>query len=320
MKKLRCAILDDYQHAALAMADWSSTADRVEVVPLHRHYDSKDDLIQAIHDCEIVVIMRERTLFREPLIASLPKLRLLVTTGMRNAAIDLPAATSRGIVVCGTASSSEPPVELTWALVLGLARNITVENHSFRTNGPWQCSIGTDLHGKQFGVLGLGKIGSRVARIGLAFGMKVMAWSQNLTKEKTDEEGVQLAGSRDELLATSDFVSIHLLLSDRTRGLIGANELRSMRPSAYLINTSRAQIIDQAALMEAVLKRWIAGVALDVFEQEPLPEDHPLRSLPNVLATPHLGYVTRDNYCRYYREVVEDIEAFLDGSPVRRLS
>ncbi|HEY0079214.1 MAG TPA: D-2-hydroxyacid dehydrogenase family protein [Pyrinomonadaceae bacterium] len=320
MTKLRCAVLDDYQDVALSMADWSTLADRVEVTSFHQHYDDEGELVRAISDFDIVVLMRERTRFGETLLARLPRLKLLVTTGMRNAAIDVAAATARGVVVSGTASSSEPPTELTWALILGLARNVVEENHSLRTNGPWQRSVGADLYRKQLGILGLGKIGSRVARVGLAFGMQVAAWSKNLTAERADAAGVRLASSLEEILEGSDFVTIHLVLGQRTRDLIGARELRMMRPSAYLINTSRAPIVNQSALVEAVQKGWIAGVGIDVFDEEPLPEDHVFRSLPNVLATPHLGYVTWQNYLTYYREVVEDIAAFLNDEPARRLA
>ncbi len=319
MTKLRCAILDDYQHAALSQADWPSISDAVEVRPFHEHFASEEDLVAAIGDCQIVVIMRERTPFRASLFARLPELRLLVTTGMRNASIDLAAAAAHGVVVCGTASRSEPPVELTWALILGLARSLVPENVAFRGKGPWQSTVGMNLQGSRLGLLGLGKIGSRVARVGIAFGMEVAAWSQNLTRERTEAAGVHLAASKEELLESSDFVSIHLVLGERTRGLIGAAELRRMRPSAYLINTSRAQIVDRDALVEALRNEWIAGAGLDVFEIEPLPEDDVLRSLPNVLATPHLGYVTQGNYRTYFREAVEDIQAFLAGSPIRTL-
>lgn len=320
MNKLRCAVLDDYQNAALTMADWSAISDMVEVKSYHQHFDKEDHLVEAINDCDIVVIMRERTPFGASLFARLPQLKLLITTGMRNKAIDLASAAAQGVVVCGTKSSSTPPTELTWALILGLARNLIRENQAFRTNGLWQSTVGVDLHGKQLGILGLGKIGSRVARVGAAFGMEVVAWSQNLTKEQADAEGVRLAASKEELLETSDFVSIHLVLSERTRSLIGAAELKRMRPNAYLVNTSRASIVDQAALIEALRNGWIAGAGIDVFEIEPLPEDDVLRTLPNVLATPHLGYVSQANYRTYYREAVEDILAFLSGSPIRILT
>ncbi|NOU93690.1 D-2-hydroxyacid dehydrogenase family protein [Paenibacillus sp. LMG 31456] len=318
--KLRCAILDDYQHAARTMADWTSISDRVEVETFHQHLDNEDELVSVIADFDIIIMMRERTPFRAPLLARLPRLKLLVTTGMRNASIDLAAAASRGVVVCGTSGSGDPTTELTWALILGLARNIVQEHNAIRTNGPWQSTIGSDLQGKRLGLLGLGKLGGRVARIGQAFGMEVMAWSQNLTQERAEEVGVQLAASKEELLESCDIVSVHLVLSERTRGLLGAKELRRMRPSAYLINTSRAPIVDQDALIEALQNEWIAGAGLDVFEIEPLPEDDALRRLPNVLTTPHLGYVSRANYHTYFQDAVEDIEAFLSGSPIRKLS
>lgn len=317
--KLRCAVLDDYQKVAQTIADWSVISDQVEVDVFHEHMEQEDELVQALEGYEILVIMRERTPFRASLLARLPRLKLLVTTGMRNASVDMQAAADRGIVVCGTGGLATPTVELTWALILGLARNIVREHDAVKNKGPWQSTLGTDLSGKRLGLLGLGKLGSRVAQIGLAFGMEVVAWSQNLTRERTDEVGVQLAASKEELLASSDFVSIHLVLSDRTRGLIGAEELKQMRPTAYLINTSRAPIIDQQALEEAVTNGWIAGAGIDVYEVEPLPEGHVFRSLPHVLTTPHLGYVTEDNYRTFYRDAVEDIQAFLAGQPIRRL-
>jgi phosphoglycerate dehydrogenase-like enzyme len=318
--KLRCAVLDDYQNVALAKADWPTIADRVEVRSLRRHIPSQDELVDAIGDCEIVVIMRERTPFPADLFARLPRLRLLITSGMRNAAVDLAAAAAHGVTVCGTTSTSEPPVELTWALILGLARDIVGENTALREGGPWQRTVGTDLHGRRLGLLGLGKIGSQVARIGQAFGMEVMAWSQNLTAERAGAAGVRPARTKEELLESSDIVSVHLVLSDRTRGLVGAADLRLMRSSAYLINTSRAAIVDQDALAEALRGGWIAGAAVDVFDVEPLPEGHEFRSLPNLLATPHLGYVTSANYEIYFSQAVEDIEAYLAGEPVRTLT
>lgn len=318
--KIRCAILDDYQNVALKMADWSSILDKVDVKSFHNYFESEEELLEAIRDFDIVVIMRERTPFPATVLEKLPKLKLLITSGMRNASIDLTAAANNGIIVCGTASMSEPPTEITWALLLNIARQITKENDSFRNNGPWQSTVGSDLFGKRLGILGLGKIGSRMAVIAQAFGMEVIAWSQNLTKEQADKYGVRLATSKEELLETSDYVSIHLVLSERTRGLIGIKELQLMKTSAYLINTSRAAIVDQNALIEALRENWIAGAAIDVFEVEPLPENHPFRVLPNVLATPHLGYVSERNYGTYYREAVEDIQAFLDGSLLRQLN
>jgi phosphoglycerate dehydrogenase-like enzyme len=318
--RLRCAVLDDYQRVASNMADWSLISEQVEIKFLHEYFDNENDLVSAISDCDIIVIMRERTAFGASLFSRLSELKLLVTTGMKNSAIDLAAAHSHGVLVCGTATHPEPPTEHTWALILGLARNLVVESNALRTNGPWQSTVGMDLNGRRLGIFGLGKIGSRVARVGLSFGMEVTAWSSNLTKEKCDAAGVNLASSKEELLSTSDFVSIHLVLSDRTRGLLSAEELRLMRPSAFLINTSRASIVDQDALVEALQKGWIAGAGLDVFEKEPLAKNDVLRSLPNVLATPHNGYVTQANYQTFYREAVEDIQAFLAGSPIRTLS
>ncbi|MBO2455557.1 D-2-hydroxyacid dehydrogenase family protein [Actinomadura barringtoniae] len=301
------------------MADWSPVADRVEVVSFDRHFGSEDELAAAIGDCEIVVTLRERVPFPESLLTRLPRLRLLIASGMRNSVIDYAAAERQGVVVCGTASSGTPPVELTWALLLGLARGIVPENVAMRGGGPWQSTVGADLDGRRLGLLGLGRIGSRVAKVGLAFGMDVVAWSQNLTSERAHEAGVGLAASKEELLETSDFVSVHLALSERTTGLVGAAELALMRPNAYLINTSRAAIVDQDALLRALEAGAIAGAGIDVFDVEPLPPGHPMRTAPRLLATPHLGYVTEANYRTYYQDAVENIRAFLDGSPIRRL-
>ena len=320
MTPLTCAVLDDYQQAALAAADWSAIADRVRVRTLDRRVTDEQELASLIADCEIVVVMRERTPFSASLFARLPALKLLVTTGMKNAAIDLTAAAAHGVTVCGTASRSEPPAELTWALILALARNVVQESTALRHNGPWQSTVGADLCGRTLGVLGLGRIGTRVARVGLAFEMRVLAWSQNLTADRAATAGVELAASKVQLLEESDVVSIHLVLSRRTRGLLGAADLRRMRPTAYLINTSRAAIVERDALVQALREGWIAGAGLDVFEEEPPAADDPLRSLPNVLATPHLGYVSRENYRTYYGQAIEDIRAFLDGSPIRVIS
>ncbi|NEB02006.1 D-2-hydroxyacid dehydrogenase family protein [Streptomyces sp. SID13726] len=317
--RLRCAVLDDFQQVATEVADWSPLADRVEVVSYDTHFADEDTLAAALADADIVVTLRERVPFPASLIARLPRLKLLVASGMRNSVIDYEAAEAHGVTVCGTASSSTPPVELTWALLLGLARGIVDESNALRTNGPWQHTVGADLHDRTLGLLGLGKIGSRVARIGLAFGMRVSAWSQHLTKERADEVGVQLAASKEELLADSDFVSIHLALGDRTRGLLGPAELALLKPTSYLINTSRAAIVDQDALVDALHEGRIAGAGVDVFDTEPLPDDHPMRTAPRLLATPHLGYVSRANYATYYGHAVENIQAYLAGSPVRRL-
>jgi phosphoglycerate dehydrogenase-like enzyme len=273
--------------------------------------------VAAIADCEIVVIMRERTPFTRQLFDRLPNLKLLITSGMRNAAIDLAAARERDVLVCGTASSSEPPAELTWALILGLARQLVKEHNSIRSRGPWQSTVGLDLYGRQLGLLGLGKIGSRVARVAQAFGMNVMAWSQNLKEEQASALGVKLATSKSEVFQSSDIVSIHLVLGERTRNLVGEAELKLMKKDALLINTSRPQIVDERALQTALRNNWIAGAGIDVFVNEPLPVNDPWRDMPNVLATPHLGYVTGRNYSGYFKEAVEDIEAFLAGKPVR---
>ena len=317
--RLRCAVLDDYQQVATEVADWSPVADRVESVSFPGHFAGEDELAAALADFDIAVTLRERVPFPASLFARLPRLKLLVASGMRNSVIDYAAADAHGVTVCGTASTSTPPVELTWALLLGLARGIVEETNSLRSGGPWQQTVGADLHGRRLGLLGLGKIGSRVAHVGLAFGMHVSAWSRNLTKEYADEVGVHLAASKEELLSGSDYVSVHLALSDRTRGLLGPAELALLKPTAYLVNTSRAAIVDQDALLAALHEGRIAGAGVDVFDTEPLPAGHPMRTAPRLLATPHLGYVSRSNYETYYREAVDDIRAFLDGTPVRRL-
>lgn len=317
---LQCRILDDYQNVALSLAGWQALAPQVECRALTEHISDEDELVAQLQDAEIVVIMRERTPFSAALFARLPKLKLLITSGMRNASVDLAAAREHGVTVCGTGSGSTAPVELTWALILGLARHLVTENNALRQNGPWQSTVGTGLSGKRLGLLGLGKIGQKVALIAQAFGMEVSAWSQNLTAERAAEHRVELAASKEALLKTSDVVSVHLVLSGRTRRLLGAPELALMKPDALLINTSRAAIVDQSALLHALQTGQIAGAGLDVFETEPLPPADPFRTLPNVLATPHLGYVSDGNYQAYFREAVEDIQAFLAGNPVRTLS
>ncbi|MBQ0829195.1 D-2-hydroxyacid dehydrogenase family protein [Streptomyces tagetis] len=317
--RLRCAVLDDFQRVARESADWSPLAEAVEVVSYDRHLDDEDALAEALADVDIVVTLRERVAFPGSLIARLPRLRLIVASGMRNGVIDYAAAEAHGVTVCGTDSAVTPAAELTWALLLGLARGIVEESTALRTGGPWQQTVGADLHGRRLGLLGLGRIGAQVARVGLAFGMRVSAWSANLTRERADEIGVGLAASKEELLSTADFVSVHLVLGDRTRGLLGPAELALLKPTAYLVNTSRAAIVDQEALLAAVREGRIAGAGVDVFDIEPLPADHPMRTAPRLLATPHLGYVSRSNYATYYGQAVEAIQAYLAGSPVRRL-
>jgi phosphoglycerate dehydrogenase-like enzyme len=314
----RCTVLDDYQGVALTMADWSGLAGDVEVTVLREHIADPDELVAALADSEIVVSMRERTPFPAELFARLPKLELLVTTAMRNAAIDLAAAAEHNVTVSGTGYIGTPTVELTWALILGLARNLAVENEGFH-NGRWQTTVGTDLAGATLGLLGLGRLGSGVAKVARAFGMNVTAWSQNLTAERAGEVGATLAPSKLDLIAAADFVSIHLVLSRRSRHLVDAEALAALKPSAYLVNTSRAGIIDTAALVEALRAGRFAGAGLDVYDVEPLPAADALRTLPNVLGTPHLGYVTRNTYGIFYPDIVEDIAAFVAGSPIRKI-
>ena len=311
----RVAILDDYQGVALSMADWSSLGAGVSLHPFHERIGSEDELAERLRTFDVVVAMRERTPFPASLIERLPSLKLLVTTGRRNAAIDVKAAAARGIVVSGTATLGAPPVELTWGLILSLARHIPRESIAMRS-GAWQTTVGVGLHGKTLGVIGLGRLGSDVARIGTAFGMSVVAWSQNLTREKTDPLGVELV-DKESLFRRSDVVSVHLVLSDRTRGIVGEHELALMKPTAFLINTARGPIVDEHALIHALRHSVITAAGLDVFDEEPLPVDHPFRRLENVVLTPHLGYVTAENYRLAYGEAVEDIRAFLAGSPVR---
>ena len=315
---LRIAVLDDYQHVAARYADWSRLPEPVEVVEFHDHVPDEDALAARLAPFDVIVAMRERTPFPRSLLARLPALRLLVTTGARNAAIDVSAAAELGIPVCGTESHPSGPVELTWALILAVARHLPQETDAVRAGG-WQQTVGADLAGATLGVLGLGRLGERVARIGAAFGMDVVAWSQNLTAARADEVGVRLL-ARDQLLATADVVTIHLQLSDRTRAMIGRSELALMKPTAVLVNTSRGPIVDEAALVDTLRDGGIAGAGLDVFGQEPLPADHPLRTLPRAVLTPHLGYVTEATYETFYRGAVEDVAAFLTGKPIRVLA
>lgn len=319
-RRIACAVLDDYQDAARRFGNWHALEGRIALTVHRDHYDSQDALVQAIADAEVVVAMRERTPFPASLFARLPKLRLLVTTGRINAAIDLDAARAHGVTVCATGTSLTATAELTWALILAHARRLPQEDRNMRSGGRWQTGVGRDLAGRTLGVLGLGHIGRQVATIGRAFGMKVQAWSRNLTAQACADAGVEQALSLDALLASSDIVTVHLVLGDRSRGLVGAEQLRRMKPTALLVNTSRSPIVDERALVEALEQGRIAGAAIDVFDQEPLPADHPFRRLDNVLATPHIGYVTEDSYTRYWTDAVEDIAAWLDGRPVRVLA
>jgi phosphoglycerate dehydrogenase-like enzyme len=312
---LRVALLDDYQDVALASADWRRLEGKASVEAFHDHLTDEAVLAERLQPFEVVMALRERTPFRRSLLARLPKLKLLCTAGMRNAAIDMDAAKERGVLVCGTGGSSRSTMELTWGLILALVRNIPREDRSVRAGG-WQETVGTGLDGKALGIIGLGNIGSQVAEVGRAFQMRLLAWSQNLTDERAQACGAERV-SKDELLAQSDIVTIHLVLSPRSTGLLGERELALLRSSAYLVNTSRGPIVDEAALIAALQRNAFAGAGLDVFDREPLPLDHPLRTLPNVVLTPHLGYVTAETYRVFYGQTLENIEAYLSGAPLR---
>lgn len=312
---MRVAILDDYQGVALGLADWKSLGPEFTVEPFRERLSGEDALAERLRDFEVIVAMRERTHLPRSLLQRLPKLKLLVTTGMRNVAIDSKAAAEFGIVVSGTGMLTPPTAELTWGLIIALARHIPQEARQMRDGG-WQTTIGAGLNGKVLGILGLGKLGSEVARVGRAFQMEVIAWSQNLAAEHATSLGATRV-EKDELFQRADFLTVHLILSKRTRGLVTARELAMMKPTAYLINTSRGPIVEERALVDALANRRLAGAALDVYDEEPLPDDHPLRKLDNVVLTPHLGYVTVENYRRCYSDAVEDIRAFLAGHPIR---
>jgi D-3-phosphoglycerate dehydrogenase len=313
---VRCAILDDYQNVALKVADFSKVNGEVEFKTFNDHLGGPDKVIAALKGFQIVVAMRERTGFPKAVIDALPDLKLLITTGMRNASIDTEAAKARGVTVCGTGSFGSPTSGIAVGLMLELTRHIGYENARLHAGATWQSTIGPDLEGMTLGVLGLGKLGTRTANIAKAFGMKVIAWSQNLTPEKASEAGATYV-SKDDLFRQSDFITIHVVLSPRSRGLVGAQEIGLMKPTAYIINTSRGPIIDEAALLAALRDKKIAGAGLDVFDIEPLPVDHPLRKMDNAVITPHLGYVSEQNYKNYFAGVAEDIRGFLDGKPVR---
>jgi phosphoglycerate dehydrogenase-like enzyme len=309
------AVLDDYQDVAATTADWGSLPAGTRVEFFHDHLADRDALVTRLEPFDIVVAMRERTAFPRELFERLPNLGLLVTTGPFNAAIDLAAAADHGVVVCGTGGTAAATAELTWGLILAATRHIPVEDAGVR-DGRWQQTIGRELHGKTLAVLGLGRLGAQVARVGNAFGMDVVAWSHNLTDERCADVGVTRV-EKDDLFGRADVLTIHLVLSDRTRGLVGERELRLMRPTALLVNTSRGPIVDEHALARALQQGVIAGAALDVFDEEPLPSDHPLRAAPHTVLTPHLGYVTEDTYRVFYRDAVDDIAAFLAGTPKR---
>ena len=313
---MKVAVLDDYQSIAAEMADWDRLPAGIAVTFYSDHLADEDALAYRLHDFDIVMGMRERTPFPRSLLERLPNLRCLITTGGRNASFDLYAATELGITVCGTPGAGEGPTELTWGLIIGLLRRIYDEQRTARQMGKWGIHVGTGLQGKTLALLGLGHIGSRVARVGSAFDMRVIAWSQNLTPERAAECGASPV-DKDTLFAEGDVVSVHVRLSDRTRGLVGAREIGLMKPSAVLVNISRGPIVDEDALVSALQLRSIAGAALDTFDIEPLPAGHPFLAMDNVLITPHIGYVTDDGYRAFYGGVVDNIRAFAAGEPVR---
>jgi phosphoglycerate dehydrogenase-like enzyme len=314
----RVALLDDYQGIALEMADWGAVGSGVGVEAFHDHLNDAGALLRRLAPFDAVVAMRERTPFPERVLAGLPRLRLLVTTGMGNASIDVQSATRLGIVVAGTDGMASPTVELTWALILAAVRRVPQEDRATR-DGRWQTSLGTGLEGKVLGVIGLGRLGAKVAAIGRAFGMRLVAWSQNLTADRAAACGAQLV-SKEALLADADVATIHLRLSPRTTGLIGAADLGRMKRTAFLVNTSRGPIVEEAALVDALRNGVIAGAALDVYDEEPLPPRHPFLALGNLVLTPHLGYVTRENYGVFYRDAAADVAAYLRGAPERVLN
>ncbi len=313
---IRVAVLDDYQQVALSSADWSPLDGRAEITVLTAHLDDEDEIAERLQPYDVVVAMRERTPFPASLIARLDRLQLLVTTGWRNASIDLAAAAEHDVLVCGTDLTASGTPELTWGLIIALHRHLETEWGNIRGSG-WQTTVGTELAGRTLGLLGLGRIGSVVARYGRAFEMDVLAWSPHLTPERAAEHGAECAADLDDVFRRSDVVSIHLPLSGSSRGLVGAEQLALLGPDGRLVNTSRGPIVDEDALVEALREGGIAGAAVDVYGTEPLPGDHPLRTMTNALPTPHIGYVTEQNYSRCFTGAVEDIVGWLDGSPVR---
>ncbi len=319
MTRLRCAILDDYFNLALKVADWSKIEDRIDVTVFNQPFASGEEAASALKDFEIICAMRERTAFPRAMFAALPKLKLLITSGMRNAAIDMEAAKERQVVLCGTHWPRDPTAPLTMGLILELTRNIGRESARMHAGEPWQAFVGTEIEGKTLGVVGLGKLGAKVSKLAQAFGMNVIAWSPNLTPERCKEVGVTYA-TKEELFSTADIITIHVVLSQRSRGLVGRDDLARMKPSSYLVNTARGPIVDETALLEALKTRKIAGAAVDVFSVEPLPTDHPFRKLDNLVLTPHLGYATKETFIAHYNQMVEGIDAWFRGEPLRRLA
>lgn len=315
---VQIAVIDDWQGVAQDVVDWAPLDSVGQVTFLHDYPADQDTLVSRLQGFDVICVMRERTRFDEALLRRLPNLKLLLTGGMRNAALDLKAAAALGIQVCGTDSYKHAAPELTWALIMALTRNLVPEANALRA-GLWQQGLGGDLHGKTLAILGLGSIGTRVAQFGQVFGMRVIAWSENLTVERAAAAGVTYV-DKQALFKQADILSIHLVLSDRTRGLVDAPALGWMKPGALLINTARGPIVDEAALIDALEHKRLAGAALDVFAEEPLPADHPFRTLDNVLATPHVGYVSRQNYQQFYGQMIEDLLAWAAGRPIRLLT
>jgi D-3-phosphoglycerate dehydrogenase len=313
---VRAAILDDYQNVAMKFADWASITKDVDVQVFNKHLGGTEAVIKALQGFAVISMMRERTPFPRQVIEALPDLKLLITTGARNNSIDLKACAERGVTVCGTGAVGSPTTGIAFGLMLELTRRVGYENARMKAGAALQSTVGKDLSGLTLGIVGLGKLGRASAAVGKAFGMKPIAWSPNLTPERAAEGGAEFV-NKDDLFARADIVTIHLVLSDRSRGLITAADLGRMKKSAYLINTSRGPIVDEKALIAALNANAIAGAGLDVFDTEPLPLDHPFRTMDNVVITPHLGYVSEQNYARYYADIVEDIRAWLDGNPVR---
>jgi D-3-phosphoglycerate dehydrogenase len=319
MTQLRCAILDDYLDLTLEIADWSKVRDRIDITVFKEPFASTEAAASALKDFEIICAMRERTPFPRTLFAALPKLKLLITSGMRNAAFDMEAAKDHNVVLCGTQWARDPTAPLTMGLILELTRNIGRENARMHAGEALQKFVGTEIEGKTLGIVGLGKLGSKVAGMAKVFGMNVIAWSPNLTPEKCKEAGVGYA-SKEQLFSTADIITVHMVLSERSRGLIGAPDLARMKPTGYLVNTARGPIVDEVALLETLQQRKIAGAAIDVFSVEPLPVNHPFRALDNIVLTPHLGYVTEESFRNHYSQMVEGIDAWFKGAPLRRLA
>src|SRR3954469_8011175 len=319
MTRLRCAILDDYLNLALRVTDWSKVSDRVDIMVFNEPFASPEAAASALKDFEIVCAMRERTPFPRTLFDALPKLKLLITSGMRNAALDLKAAKDHQVVLCGTQWGRDPTAPLAIGLMLELTRNIGRENARMHAGERLQKFVGIEIEGKTLGVVGLGKLGGKVSALAKAFGMNVIAWSPNLTPERCKEVGVGYV-TKEELFKTADIITVHVVLSQRSRGLVGREDLARMKPTAFLVNTARGPIVDEAALLETLQQKKIAGAAIDVFSVEPLPVDHPFRKLDNIVLTPHLGYVTEEGFRNHYGQMVEGIDAWFKGELLRRLA